>query len=187
MGTVAQTPERAQSQELEPFKLRGGHTPQLVETALLTIAMCGGNTQAAFDTLAAKNIHVGRSTLKAWQHVQFPNRYRDLAERYRASIEGEIVNNVRALALRASQVAQRALDLEEKRIAAGEINDASTSLRNIATSIGISVDKILLLEGRPNQITEQRSADDVLRGLRDRGYVDSTAEEDDGGSRPTIR
>lgn len=187
MGTVAQTPERAQSQELEPFKLRGGHTPQLVETALLTLAMCGGNTQAAVDTLATKNIRVSQGTLKAWQHNQFPNRYRDLAERYRASIEGEIVNNVRALALRASQVAQRALDLEEKRIAAGEINDASTSLRNIATSIGISVDKILLLEGRPNQITEQRSADDVLRGLRDRGYVDSTAEEDDGGSRPTIR
>lgn len=179
-GPARQTPERAQSTELEPFRLKK-YTPQTVEIALLTLAMCGDNSGAAVRTLAAKGIKVEQATLKTWRQDQFPNRYRDIAERHRGAIEGEIVSNVRSMALRASEIAQRALDLEEKRIASEQVSDASASLRNIATSIGISVDKILLLEGRPNQITEQRSSDDVLRGLTDRGYIDSTAEEADAG------
>lgn len=166
------------SLEIEPYRTkRGGHTPEMIEMGLMTLATCGGRTSVAAQTLAAKGIEIPKGTLNYWRYDLYPNRYRDIVDRYSATIEREIVNNVRALALRASEAAHKMLELEEQRIVEGDVRDAAGSLRNIATAIGISVDKIMILEGRPNQITESRSADDVLRGLRDRGYVDSTAEE----------
>lgn len=166
--------------EIEPFRVKqGGHTPEMIELGLLTIAAAGGSTHKASAVLKAQGIALSPGTLNYWRWDMYPNRYRDTAARHSAQIEREIVNNVRALALRASDVAHKALDLEEKRIAAGNVKDAASSLRNIATTVGISVDKILILEGRPNSITESRSAEDVLRGLQAKGYIDSTAEGDD--------
>lgn len=174
---TAPPPQPASSTELEPYNCRAPHTPQIVETALLTCAMVGGSDEHASKLLATKGVTVNRKTLRDWR-TRYPNRYRELCERHKAEIEGEITSTVRSLVLRASHVAQQALDLEEQRIAAGEVNDAASSLRNISTTIGIGVDKILLMEGRPTAITEQRSSDDVLRGLQDKGYVDSTLVED---------
>jgi hypothetical protein len=168
---------RIRSMEIEPYKCRAGTTPEMVDVGLLTLASVGGRYRTAHKTLKEKGLTIPETTLQYWRLTQYPNRYRDIATRQAAQIEGEIVNNVRALALRASEAAYKALALEEERIESGETRDASGSLRNIATSIGISVDKILLMEGRPTTITEARSSDDVLRGLQDKGYVDSTAED----------
>lgn len=164
--------------EIEPIRGRSGTTPEMVDAGLLTLAACGGRYREASKTLKAKGLNIPDSTLQYWRYEMYPNRYRDIAARQAAVIEGEIINNIRALALRASEAAYKALELEEERLVSGETRDAAGSLRNIATSIGITVDKILLMEGRPTAITEQRSSDDVLRGLTDRGYVDSTAVED---------
>lgn len=172
-------PAHPQSLEIEPIRVRAPHKPEDVDTALLVLALVGGSSVRAQEMLKTKGLSIPHTTLQDWRSKSYPNRYNDLCTRYRAEIEGEIVNNVRALALRASQVAQHALELEEQRIASGDTKDAAGSLRNIATSIGISVDKVMLMEGRPTQITEQRSSDDVLRELQAKGYVDSTAVDDE--------
>lgn len=185
---MPRNPADATSTAIEDIRSRSPHGPQTVDTALLAIAMTGGGILAAQKLLKPKGIDIPRSTLETWPHI-YPNRYRDIAERHKSAIEGEIVASVRSLALRASHVAQRALELEEQRIESGEIHDAAASLRNIATTVGIAVDKTLLIEGRPTQITEQRTTDDVLAGLRDKGYIDSTAvetTEGPAGAEPSV-
>lgn len=174
-------PAHPTSVEIEPIatSARSPHKPHDVDTALLALALAGGDVRHAHRALKAHGLTIPERTLRDWRSQTYPNRYRDLCDRHKLAIEGEVINNVRALALRASAIAQHALDLEADRIASGEIKDAAASLRNIATTIGISVDKVMLLEGRPTHITEQRSSDDVLRGLQAKGYIDATAVEEE--------
>jgi hypothetical protein len=43
--------------------------------------------------------------------------------------------------------------------------EIAAAARNLATSKGINVDKLLTLTGRPSQISETRNADELLRKL----------------------
>jgi hypothetical protein len=81
-----------------------------------------------------------------------------LADRY-SDLEGELIDEIRA------------------QLAAGTLRDPSSASRNASVSRGISVDKLLVLGGRPNVITEHRSADDILRALAARGYIDVTDDD----------
>jgi hypothetical protein len=126
------------------------------------------------------------------------HRSRALAERY-CELEDKLIDDIQAqreadarlqrehttlsalLAVAADddrEKIQQALDALPPRA----IKDPSTTLRNIAVSKGIAVDKMLIVDGRPNHITEQRSADDVLReldhmGIGSWGSVDGEASE----------
>jgi hypothetical protein len=163
--------------EVEQLRgLRGDYTPAMVDIALLTVAMCGGNHSRAHQTLIDQGHKVSLAAVKGWRS-SYPNRYRALADKHKGAIEREVIASVREMTLRASEVAYAGIELEAQRIATGEVRDAGSSVRNMATAIGIGIDKILLLEGRPTTITESRSSDDVLRGLQAKGYVDTTAEE----------
>jgi hypothetical protein len=54
------------------------------------------------------------------------------------------------------------------------------AFRNAAFSMGVNIDKALVLEGRPNEIIDHRQGDDALRNLKKLVpwlIVDSTAEE----------
>jgi hypothetical protein len=77
-----------------------------------------------------------------------------------------------------------AIDLERERIKRGEVKDSSAVAQRLAIAQGISVDKMLVLEGRPNQITERKmDAEDHLRILHELAphlfaVVDSIAVEE---------
>lgn len=43
--------------------------------------------------------------------------------------------------------------------------EASAAARNIAVMSGIGAEKMLLLEGRPTEISSSRSPDDILRAI----------------------
>lgn len=168
--------------ELEPVT-RTKRTEQEVDAALTAVALCGGNVTRAHRHLKASGHTVPERTLHGWVANQFPNRYRHLAEKYAPQIEKSMIATARAAAMRSFEVASEAVELEHERLQAGDVKDAAASSRNLATTGGILTDKMLLLDGRPTQISEQRSMDDVLRSLAAKGFIEGTATEetDDAG------
>lgn len=162
--------------DIEDVRSRGDqYGPEVIDMALLTVAMCGSIAEATRQ-LKVEGINVHERTVSDWR-TKYPNRYRDLAERHRSTIEQALIGKVRGLVMRSAEVANDAVELEARRVKKGEVRDPSTTVRNLATSIGIWVDKILLLEGRPTHIHENRSSEEVLQGLVAKGYVESTADE----------
>lgn len=168
-----------ETRELEPLYAQR-YEPEHVAHALATLAMCGGNCRQARERLLAAGIDVNERTLLYWKNDRFPERYRQACHDTAPQIEAQVVDFQRELAYRASQAAQNAVALELERIEAREVKDASASARNLATTAGIAVDKVLSLTGRPTQITEHRTPEQSLKRLGQLVpglIVDSTADE----------
>lgn len=64
-----------------------------------------------------------------------------------------------------------AIDLEHQRIKRGDVRDASSSARNLATSAGIATQHNLNLQGRPTIIQEVRKPEDIARRLKELGLT----------------
>jgi hypothetical protein len=156
-----------------------------VDGALLTLAMLGGNTERAAKQLREAGLSVTARSLRAWREKLYPRRYEDICARHRNEIENVIVQRSREVALTADDLTMLALQKAREQLEAGECKDPAAVARNAATTKGINVDKALVMEGRPNQISEQRDAAELLRAIRQRvtvldaekGYIDGEAEE----------
>lgn len=160
---------------------RSRYTPEQITAGLTVLALCGGDAARAEAQLTEQGQRVPDSTLQAWRDTFHPERYRDICTDLAPQIEARVVHLQRELAVRATEGALLAANLERTRIENGEVKDAASSARNLSTVAGIAVDKILSLTGRPTSITEHRNADQVLGRLERLGLlkadVDSTATE----------
>jgi hypothetical protein len=154
------------------------HTPATIETALIMLALAGDSPTKATAMLKHGGIKVSRAALAEWRDAD-PERWSRIRENAAARIERDVAHTARALAIDYAQLEAEAIAETRLKLASGDTRDPSTVARNAAVGKGINVDKLLLLEGRPTAITEQRSADDVLRGLAAKGYIVGTADEDD--------
>jgi predicted nucleic acid-binding protein len=98
-------------------------------------------------------------------------------------LEDDIVAGQRELIAAAVEAAKDAIAVEAKRIAAGDVKDASATARNLATVAGIGTTKILELTGRPTQITEVRKPEQIIAQLKQIGYevsdVEGSADDDE--------
>jgi hypothetical protein len=167
------------STDLEPLYAQR-HEPEDVAHALATLALCGGNANKARQRLLAGGIDVPARTLLYWRTERFPERYEQSCQELAPQIEAQVVDFQRELAYKASQAAQQAVALEIDRIEAGQVKDASASARNLQTTAGIAVDKVLSLTGRPTVIHGDKTGDALLkelRGLAPGLIVNGTAEE----------
>jgi len=164
--------------ELEPVT-RTRRTEAEIDQALTAVALCSGRVSRAREQLLAAGVDIPERTLRTWVVDLFPNRYQAAAERYAPQIERLMITQLRAGATRGFEASTAAMELEMQRLAAGEVKDAAASSRNLATAGAIMADKMLLLDGRPTQISEQRSMDDVLRSLAAKGFIDGTATEEE--------
>jgi hypothetical protein len=153
------------------------YSAEQITNGLTAVALCGGNCVQAAEQLKAAGTPIPENTLYDWRNHRHAERYREISNELAPKIEAHVVDLQRELATRAARAALLAVDLEHKRIALGEVKDASTSARNLATVSGIAVDKIMSLTGRPTSIIEHRNADQILRELQAFGYVDGTAED----------
>jgi hypothetical protein len=164
--------------QIEPV-VKTSRTEEEIDRALLTVAMCGGNQKRAIAQLAAAGFEeLPPSTLSDWVTTRFPERYQALCLKYGPEIERRMITGLRRVAARSFEIAGEAIELEYTRLAAGDVKDAAASSRNLATTGGIMTDKMLLLDGRPTAIHEQRSAEDVLRALDAMGFIEGTATEE---------
>jgi len=147
------------------------YAPADVERGLLALADAGGSARLASETTG-----IPRSTLHQWKD-QYAERY----ERIRADRLPEIyaeVGDEMVKLLRAQNEAEQELTVRMRQVTPElDARDVSTGLRNVAVSKGINVDKARLMHDRPTVITETRSAEELLDGMRRRGWIDGEAEE----------
>lgn len=146
----------------------------MVPRGLLALALAGGNS-----VRAAEACGLGESTLRRWR-VEKAAEYERIRTEVAPKLEAVILSDMREFVLEASRVKAVALRKTLEALEADEIpkRDLPGALRNITTAEAISVDKIMVLSGRPTSVVEHRSLGQLVARLAAIGaVVDGSAEE----------
>lgn len=142
-----------------------------IERGLTALAMAGDNS-----IRAAELIGISASTLRNWR-LAHADRYEEIRLQRAPELERLIGNEARSLAIRYAAVEHQALDTAESKIGEANLTELSGLLKAAVIGKGVNLDKMLTLDGRPTNITEHRSRDDIFRELERDGLVNSTAED----------
>lgn len=169
-------------QDIEPITSHCRYSETELDAALLAMATLGGSRRAS-EHLKASGIDVPSSTIRDWK-LRYPRRFAAIAEAHAPEIERAVITLARDAALNAGMGVSEAIDLERDRMALDDgkaIKDASASAQRLSVAMGVQVDKMLVLQGRPQQITEhRRDANDIVTELSNLApglFVDGQAEE----------
>lgn len=162
-------------------------SPQEVDRALLTLYECGGDPYDARDRLYGV---LGDRTptavrLAQWRVGLYRDRYQELASEVGTQVEDVVLTRLREIATLASEAQVEALRHIRKQIRAGNVTP--TQFRELAVVTGISIDKLMKLDGREVPQISINVGDSISRLVelgvlgsnepRQGGHVDSTAEE----------
>jgi len=173
---------------------RGGYSDIEKDHLLLVLAYCGGNAVLASKQLAAakedgQDVRTPSANSLRLLKSRNLERYLRLHEEHSGQIEQIAVSQARDTAVRAGELEHKILEKIDVQIEAGEEIDVKTlsmALKNVSTTRGISVDKLLILTNRPTQITDKRDVGAIIAAIArkapgliqlDPGEVE---EEDDG-------
>lgn len=173
----------AESREVET---RRSYMPHEVEAALQALVLSGGSPRRA-----SKLCGVPHPTLIDWaskhrERIEVIRRERG-PELERMAIEG-----FRGFIVRAEEVKAAALEATMAQIENGSIKDPARAMQAVSISQGISVQRMLELDGRPSGVEPGRSLGELVAALERLGAVrtvDGSAVElgsgGDGTSCPT--
>jgi hypothetical protein len=106
-------------------------------------------------------------------HAGFVARRDELAP----VLEGQLTHNLLTGTLRASVAVNSAIDRAQKMLDDGRVADPARFARDLQQVVAQGTDKRLAMEGRPTQIVEKRSTDEILRALEAKGVVKQVAVE----------
>lgn len=141
------------------------YTAAETDRCLLDLVICGGNSLLAARRLKEAGVEIASRTLREWRQTRHRERYLEIARVHAPMIDRLITQQAREGAIRAAEVEQRAWEAQMEQLDEGQVRDPSAVARNAAVSKAVNVDKMLLLEGRPTQITEHRDVDEIIRAL----------------------
>jgi hypothetical protein len=154
------------------------HSPHDRERGLTALAIEGSSRRASQLTGYSDR------TIRDWAQT-YPEQYAQIKERRAALIDQACIEEFRQIVLNGTRATQSAIAAAQEDLDAGNTRDPAATARNLATASAIAADKIALMEGRPTQIIEHRSSDDVLRDLERGGFIDAQAIEDTEEQNPT--
>lgn len=160
---------------------RAPYTPAQIEQGLTAIAIHGGAGAQTQRFLKTQGLQVSSRTLKRWQTTHKP-RLAEITRNNLPAIEQQVIAGAIETIRIIDQAEQEAVALTRQQIKDGSVRDAAAALRNLSTSKGINVDKLLALSGRP-VATVQHDVQADIRLLVERGVLaegwdsESTAEE----------
>jgi hypothetical protein len=158
--------------ELEPILGVRYSASKVIEGLTVLARLAGNSSQASRVT------GVSHTTLDDWRR-RFPNRYADVADRLAQAVEADVIRDTRELAARLSETEFLALQRTHEKLEQGNDKEPATTLRNLAVTKGIQIDKNLVLTGRPTQISESRDAAELIKAIRARVTIlDGEAEEE---------
>lgn len=153
-------------------------TPEQIDTALLTLAACAGNSVTACAALEERGIKLNPRTLRLWRERQYTDRYIKLANDHGREIEEVAVQGMRETVLLAAGVQQKAIRKTEEQLDQDKVREPSAIAKNMSIVMGVNTDKLLTLTGRPNAIHQTRSAEELYEAMLRLGQtVEGTAEE----------
>jgi len=138
---------------------------------LLALVACGGDASAAEQSLKAQGVVVTARELHDLMSAR-RKEYDHLRDQFAPQVEEEIVRQLRERALRATNLIDKAITLAEKRIDEGRDTDPGRTAASMSKVVATNIEKVLALTGRPTQITETRSALQIVRGLAAQGVIE---------------
>jgi hypothetical protein len=153
---------------------------QAIERGLTELALCAGNAGNAHKRLKAQGYDIPKATLQSWRTGRHAGRYERIHHERMADIDSAMVSQYRDLVGKAVQTAANALDVEQARLAAGDVKDASASARNAGVVAGIGETKLGDITGRPSVVVHEHDASGLVDKLERFGVlqvVEGTAEE----------
>jgi hypothetical protein len=146
-------------------------TPEEIDRALLILAKHGGNSSRAVDEAG----HPER-TLRDWR-TKHQDRYQEIRQLHKREIEDKLIEEQRENAILSAQLHRKAtmqaLETSEP------FKDPARVAREASIASGVAIDKLLVLDGRPTQITQSQDAGQALVEMARRLNlsIDSTADE----------
>jgi hypothetical protein len=156
------------------------YTEEDVSRALYALIAFGGNPAPAARALeSAFDLKIPTSTLRSWREGKHANRYAQLQAEHANDIEEALVRDTRDIARAASAMTREAIErtaelMADPRLRATEAAQIAASMAKVQQS---NIDKLLALTGRPQAITEHRSAQDIIRALQAKGVIEIESAE----------
>lgn len=152
--------------------------PAEIEAGLLALVLSGGSSR-----VASRETGIPESTLTSWQ-LAHRGRIEELRRERGPELERMAIEGFRAFVVRAEQVKAAALELTLKQIEDGSIKDPARAMQAVSISQGISVQRMLELDGRPSGVAPDRSLGELVAALerlgatkQSRGSVEGSAVE----------
>jgi hypothetical protein len=140
--------------------------------ALVTLASRAGNCAEACRELAASGVDIPVDTLRSWKRS---DEYERIRHDYGHKLEEFVIAEIRESMVEQSELERLALTKTREALENGEIRDPARAMRDISHAKGQNIDKLRVMTGRPVDITENRSLDELVRALSALGvaHVDS--------------
>jgi hypothetical protein len=136
--------------------------------AFAALAMAGGCYAEAVRAVDDLKLTALKGYVK-----NYPEEYEEVRRNLAPQIEAAVVEEMRAFIVQAGRVKSKVLERIDRALDEDKIpeRDLHQTLRNVAASQSTAVDKTLSLSGRPSQITEHRSAAELLERLQKLGAL----------------
>jgi hypothetical protein len=144
--------------------------------ALVCLASRAGNAAKTVRDLKEQGLDIPESTLRSWRDT---DEYETIRSKYGHKLEDFMVNELRERMVEQAEVERLALEKTRAALEAGDIKDPARTMRDIAHAKSQNIDKLRVMTGRPTDITEHRSLDELVKALAALGIaqVDNTAVE----------
>lgn len=156
-------------------------TDSEIDQCLLVLYRHGGNVKEAHDYLRNTHLEERAPTaerLKRWRTGTYRERYLKIAQDNAEDLEKEIIVRLRELATQTGIMQIQALEVLMQQIHRGDVKPSM--IKELSIVSGVSLDKMLVMQGKPGKIVQIQNPDDVIKRLVEAGYaevIDSTAEE----------
>jgi hypothetical protein len=153
-----------------------------IEYCLLALYRRGGSYNETAEYLKTTYIGVNApdsTRLKRWRTGIHRDKYLRLAANNAEDLEKEIVVRLRELATQSGLLQIEAMEHLMTRVKSGDVTP--TMIKELSIISGVSIDKLLVLSGRPDKIVSVQNPDDIIKRLVESGYadvIDSTTVED---------
>lgn len=156
------------------------YPPETVEAGFTALALANGNARIARENLAEQGIDVAERTLARWRSQP---RYIELHEQRKAEIEQAAIRQWREITVTGAHAQLLATERAIEGMDDLDAKDASAVAKNLAIATGVAADKLLIFTDRPNQITQHREPEQILRQLES---IVGSAEEITDSDNPGV-
>lgn len=165
----------AEQNKKPPAPLQRTYTEGEKRNGLMALVAAAGSPKRAHELLKGQGIEIPAETLRSWRNKR-SEEYDSLREEWAPKLEAEMVREYRETAIYAAQVERKAIEAAEKRLDEGkDVNPHQTAVA-MAKSRATATDKLQLLLGRPQHITEHRTVEELTRSLVGLGVVEVVSE-----------
>ncbi len=149
-----------------------------VQRALYWLALFQGNYRRASNQLRAQGHPVPAKTIENW-HKKDPVRYQAVREGAVAEVHSLLAGEFEDVARASLELQNELLDETRRQLQAGEIKNADSAARNVATVGGIAAQHIRPMRDMPSRVVEVRDVAEILRSLEAKlpKSIDATATE----------